>query len=105
MTAASARHYRNVSKFLGRATTLDYVVEKVVPGQIRDHRHQQDGRQQGHRDGHPAAAGGAEVEYRADMTFKGLAAALSPLLSPFLKKLADDTQAQLLRTLEEKADV
>ena len=46
---------------------------------------------------------GAEVEYRADMTFKGVAGVISPLLSPFLKKLADDTQAQLLRTLDAKA--
>ena len=51
----------------------------------------------------PAANGGAEVEYRADMTFKGVAGVISPLLSPFLKKLADDTETQLRSTLEAKA--
>ena len=67
-------HYRNVSEFRGNETELDYVVESVEPGRrfvitgtnktvtskdtvtVR-----------------PTDAG-SEVEYRAEMTFKGLAA-------------------------------
>lgn len=97
-------HYRNVSKFLGRKTTLDYEVEKVLPGQFVITGTNKTVVSKDTVTVTPRPSGGAEVEYRADMTFKGLAAALSPLLSPFLKKLADDTQAQLLRTLEAKAD-
>ncbi|MBF4769088.1 SRPBCC family protein [Nocardioides agariphilus] len=96
--------YRNVSKFLGRETTLDYEVEKVVPG-----------RQFVITGGNktvesedtvivtPTISGGTEVEYRARMTFKGIAAVVSPLLTPFLKRLADDTEQQLRATLDAKA--
>ena len=96
-------HYRNVSEFRGNETELDYVVETVEPGRrfvitgtnktvtskdtvtVRP------------------AGSGSEVEYRADMTFKGLAALASPFLTKPLQKLADDTETQLERTLEGKA--
>jgi len=96
--------YRNVSKFLGRETTLDYEVEKIVPG--RNFVITGENKTVISKDTvivTPAANGGAEVEYRADMTFKGVAGVISPLLSPFLKKLADDTETQLRSTLEAKA--
>ena len=96
--------YRNTSKFLGRETTLDYEVEKLVPG--RQFVITGGNKTVTSRDTvtvTPTSAGGAEVEYRADMTFSGVAGVLSPLLTPFLKKLADDTEAQLSRTLESKA--
>ena len=51
----------------------------------------------------PTISGGAEVEYRARMTFKGLAAMVSPLLKPFLRRLADDTEQRLRATLEARA--
>src|SRR3954453_2905110 len=88
-------HYLNVSEFRGNETELDYVVETVEPGRrfvitgtnktvtskdtvtVR-----------------PTDAG-SEVEYRAEMTFKGLAALASPFLNKPLQKLADDTEAQL----------
>ena len=95
--------YRNVSKFLGRETTLDYEVEKLVPGSqfvitgANKTVVSKDTVTVTRREN------GAEVEYRADMTFQGVAGVISPLLSPFLKKLADDTQAQLLRTLDSKS--
>jgi hypothetical protein len=95
--------YRNVSKFLGRETTLDYEVEKLVPGSqfVITGRNKtvvsKDTVTVTRREN------GAEVEYRADMTFKGFAGVISPLLSPFLTKLADDTESQLLRTLDAKA--
>jgi carbon monoxide dehydrogenase subunit G len=96
-------HYRNVSEFRGNETELDYVVETVEDGRrfvitgtnktvtskdtvtVR-----------------PAGAG-SEVEYRAEMTFKGIAALASPFLSKPLEKLADDTEAQLERALEGRA--
>ncbi len=96
-------HYRNVSEFRGSETELDYVVETVEPGRrfvitgtnktvtskdtvtVR-----------------PAGAG-SEVEYRAEMTFKGLAALASPFLTKPLQKLADDTETKLGHALEGKA--
>ena len=95
--------YRNVSKFLGRETTLDYEVEKLVPGR----QFVITGRNKTVVSTDTVTVtpreNGAEVEYRADMAFTGVAGVISPLLSPFLKKLADDTQAQLLRTLDAQA--
>jgi hypothetical protein len=92
-----------VSKFLGRETTLDYEVEKVVPG--RNFVITGGNRTVVSKDTVivTPVKGGTEVEYRADMTFNGIAGVISPLLTPFLKKLADDTETQLRRTLEEKA--
>lgn len=95
--------YRNVSKFLGRETTLDYEVEKVVPG--RNFVITGENKTVVSKDTVivTPVSGGTEVEYRADMTFNGIAGVISPLLTPFLKKLADETETQLRRTLEEKA--
>ena len=95
--------YRNVSKFLGRETTLDYEVEKVVPG--RNFVITGVNKTVVSKDTVIVTPvnGGTEVEYRADMTFNGIAGVISPLLTPFLKKLADETETQLRRTLEEKA--
>jgi uncharacterized protein YndB with AHSA1/START domain len=95
--------YRNVSKFLGRETTLDYEVEKVVPG--RNFVITGENKTVVSKDTVIVTPvnGGTEVEYRADMTFNGIAGVISPLLTPFLKKLADETETRLRRTLEEKA--
>jgi uncharacterized protein YndB with AHSA1/START domain len=96
--------YRNVSTFLGRQTTLDYEVEKVVPGRqfvitgVNKTVESEDTVIVT-----PTISGGAEVEYRARMTFKGFASMVSPLLKPFLERLADDTEHQLRKTLEAKA--
>jgi hypothetical protein len=95
--------YRNVSRFLGSETTLDYEVESVSPG----HQFVITGRNRTvtSRDTVTvrASGAGAEVVYQAEMTFHGFAAVVSPLLSPFLKRLGDDTEAQLIRTLDAKA--
>ncbi|MDQ6642344.1 MAG: SRPBCC family protein [Actinomycetota bacterium] len=95
--------YRNVSKFLGRETTLDYEVESVSPG----HEFVITGRNKTvtSRDtiSVRATSAGTEVVYGAEMTFHGLAAIASPLLTPFLKRLGDQTQIKLRRTLDAKA--
>ena len=96
--------YRNVTRFLGRETTLDYEVEKVVRGR---HFVITGGNKTVESEDTvivtPTISGGAEVEYRARMTFKGIAAMLSPVLKPFLRRLADDTREQLHATLEARA--
>lgn len=96
--------YRNVSKFLGRETTLDYEVTKLVPGsQFVITGGNKTVVSKDTVTVTPTSNGGAEVEYRADMTFSGVAGVISPLLTPFLTKLADDTETQLRRTLDAKA--
>ena len=96
--------YRNVSKFLGRHTTLDYEVAKVVRGrQFVLTGGNKTVQSQDTVIVTPTISGGTEVEYRALMTFKGTAALISPLLRLLVTKHADDTQAQLARTLAQKA--
>lgn len=95
--------YRNVSKFLGRETTLEYTVESIDPGS----RCVITGRNKTVTSTDTItvrpAAGGTEVHYRAEMVFHGLASVASGLLTPFLKKLGDDTAAKLERALAAKA--
>src|SRR4029078_3147759 len=67
-------HYRNVSEFRGRETELEYVVESVEAG--RQFVITGSNRTVTSRDTvtvRPTDAG-SEVEYRAQMTFKGVAA-------------------------------
>lgn len=96
--------YRNTSRFLGRETTLDYEVDKLVPGR----QFVLVGRNQtvvstDRVTVTPTSDGGASVVYHAELEFQGLASLVAPLLAPFLKKLGDDTEAQLRSTLEAKA--
>ena len=95
-------HYRNISEFRGNETELDYVVEAVEPG----HRFVITGTNKTvtSRDTVTVrpADGGTEVEYRAEMSFKGVAALASPFLTKPLQKLADDTEAQLATSLERR---
>src|SRR6476619_6434069 len=75
--------YRNVSKFLGRETTLDYEVEKLVPGkQLVITGSNKTVISKDSITVTPTSNGGAAVEYRADMTFQGIAGVISPLLPP-----------------------
>lgn len=95
--------YRNVSRFLGRETELDYVTEEVsddgftITGTNKTVESKDIVRIQ------PTPDGGATVIYRAEMRFKGLARLTVPALRPFLTRLGDDTAAQLSEVLERKA--
>ena len=51
----------------------------------------------------PGDGGGSSVDYRAEMTFHGLAALASPFLTKPLQRLGDDTAKQLKETLDAKA--
>ncbi|MEW1951863.1 SRPBCC family protein [Terrabacter sp. NPDC080008] len=100
-------HYRNVSKFLGRETELDYLVVEHEP----DHRFALRGENAtvvahdtmtivpaATRSG-TTAGEGTTVTYRAEFEFKGLARYVAPLLSPALKKLGDDAERGLREAL------
>jgi hypothetical protein len=96
--------YRNVSKFLGRETELEYTTESVDEG----------GRTFTIVGGNSSVRStdtvtvsptdtGVLVDYRAEMEFSGAGRIVSPLLAPFLNKLGDDTAAQLRGVLEDRA--
>ncbi|WP_330475744.1 SRPBCC family protein [Terrabacter sp. C0L_2] len=95
--------YRNVSKFLGRETELDYLVIEHVPGErfaLRGENATVVANDTmtfvrtvtgGAGDG-GAAAEGTTVTYRADFEFKGVAKLAAPLLAPAFKKLGDEAE-------------
>ncbi|MFN8099044.1 MAG: SDR family NAD(P)-dependent oxidoreductase [Dermatophilaceae bacterium] len=96
-------HYRNVSRFAGRAVELDYVLEEASAQRIR-----LTGRA-GPTTAHdtitirPDGAGGSQVDYHAEFEF-GLAARLAaPVVRLLLDRLADDTAATLAAALDARA--
>ncbi|TIC84893.1 polyketide cyclase [Nocardioides sp. GY 10113] len=96
--------YRNVSRFLGRETELDYVVERVDADHLT---FVVVGRNSTVTSTDTVtvarSAAGSVVDYRAEFEFAGLARVVGPLLGPFLKRLGDDTAAQLRRVLDARA--
>jgi len=105
--------YRNVSRFLGRETELEYVVVDHVPGERLALRGE-NATVVAHDTmtfvrtvpvsgtGSGAAAGSAEsttVTYRADFAFKGVAKLVAPLLAPAFKKLGDDAERGMREAL------
>jgi carbon monoxide dehydrogenase subunit G len=96
--------YRNVSKFLGRETELDYTTKQLDAAR-RTFTLVGGNRTVTSTDtvAVTANSGGSLVDYRADLDFAGPARLVAPLLAPFLKKLGDDTASQLGRVLDAKA--
>jgi len=97
--------YRNVSRFLGRRTELDYVVLDYVVADLQAPRLI---RLRGRNstvtatDTMQIAAtddGATRVHYRAEFEFHGPARLLAPLLWPALQRLGDRAAAQLRATL------
>lgn len=91
--------YRNTSRFLGRETSLTYVVEELVP----DERIRLRGENQTvvsvdtmtfRRTG-----SGTEVTYTAEFTFKGLSRLLAPLLKPAFVRLGNQAESGLRSAL------
>lgn len=95
--------YRNVSRFLGRETELEYTTEHVDVAR-RTFTVAGENRTVTSTDTVAVitVADGSVVDYRAELDFSGPARFVAPLLAPFLKKLGDDTAAQLGRVLDEK---
>ena len=92
--------YENVSRFLGRETTLTYVTQKVDPDREFVIRGQNktvtstDTLRMGSN-----SAGGTDVVYTAVFEFSGPARLLGPLLALPLKKLGDDAEKSLSKAL------
>ena len=91
--------YRNVSKFLGRETELTYEVVEHQPATrfaLRGENGSVIARDT--MELVPAGAG-TTVTYTADFAFKGLAKLVAPLLAPALRKLGDEAEDGLRRSL------
>ncbi len=95
--------YRNVSSFLGRTTTVEYVTEELEPSTYLHFR--------GHNDqftGHDRlrlapAGSGTEVTYDAELGFSGAAKVAVPLVAAYLPFLANKTVRRMRDRLDEIA--
>ena len=91
--------YRNVSKFLGRETELTYEVVEHRPA-TRFALRGENGSVIARDTMELVPAGsGTTVTYSADFAFKGLAKLVAPLLAPALRKLGDEAEDGLRRSL------
>ncbi|HET7432216.1 MAG TPA: SRPBCC family protein [Nocardioides sp.] len=92
--------YRNVSSFLGRRTTVEYVAEEIVPPtfvHFRGHNEQFTGHD---RIRLAAAGGGTQVTYDAEFDFHGASKVAVPLVAAYLPLLANKT----VRRMRERLD-
>ena len=92
--------YHNTSKFLGRETELVYVVEEsTAPKRLRLRGENKTVTAHDTMTLEPTASGGAELTYRAEFAFKGLARFVAPLLAPALRRLGDQAEEGLRKAL------
>jgi carbon monoxide dehydrogenase subunit G len=92
--------YRNVSSFLGRKTTVEYVTEELEPPtyvHFRGHNEQFSGHD---RIRLQASGGGTEVTYDASLDFSGASRVAVPLVALYLPFLANKTVRQMRETLD-----
>ena len=98
--------YDNVSSFMGSKTELAYTVTELVP----EKRFQLRGENRtvtatDTMSFEPTPTGGTKVTYHADFQFKGLFGKVAPVLSPVLalafKKLGDEAENGMQRSLDE----
>jgi uncharacterized protein YndB with AHSA1/START domain len=95
--------YLNTSKFIGRETSLTYVVEELVPeGRVRLRGENKTVVAVDTMTFRPVATG-TEVTYTAEFTFKGLSRLLAPLLKPAFVRLGNEAEAGLRSALTQLA--
>ena len=91
--------YRNTSTFLGRETSLVYVVEELVTDErIRLRGENKTVVSVDTMAFRPTDAG-TEVTYTADFAFKGPSRLLAPLLKPALSRLGNEAESGLRAAL------
>jgi carbon monoxide dehydrogenase subunit G len=86
--------WRNVSRFRGRETVLEYALVRRDPGRLvfRGENRTVVAVDDLTIDAHDQ---GCRLVYRAELTFKGLAALVAPLLRRSFEELADQVEQQL----------
>jgi carbon monoxide dehydrogenase subunit G len=92
--------YRNVSSFLGRRTTVEYVTEELEPPTYV-HFHGSNEQFTGHdRIRLETSGAGTRVRYDADLGFHGASRAVVPLVALYLPFLANRTARQMRERLD-----
>jgi hypothetical protein len=92
--------YRNVSSFLGRKTTLEYVTTELEPARFvhfTGHNEQFTGHDRLRLE---ASGAGTQVTYDAEFAFHGVSMVAVPLVAAYLPFLANKTVRQLADRLD-----
>jgi uncharacterized protein YndB with AHSA1/START domain len=92
--------YHNVSKFLGREVEVEYVVERVVPGEVFALRGENSSTVAHDTMTFREVPGGTEVTYAATFDFKGPFKLFDPLTKPLFNKLFDDGANGIRKALD-----
>jgi carbon monoxide dehydrogenase subunit G len=93
--------YKNVSKFAGNTVELEYTTEEVSAPRFVIVGRNKTTTSHDTITVRPDGTG-AEVTYRADFEFTGLARFLGPVMTPLLGRLGDRTAAQLKEALDRR---
>lgn len=91
--------YRNTSRFLGRETSLTYVVEELVTNERIRLRGENKTVVSVDTMTFRTVGGLSEVTYTAEFTFKGVSRLLAPLLKPALVRLGNEAESGLRSAL------
>ncbi|MCU1688170.1 MAG: hypothetical protein JWN61_1060 [Pseudonocardiales bacterium] len=91
--------YRNVSRFRGKETQLQYELTRLDPDHLVFVGNNKTVTSTDDLAFAPDRAGGTVLTYRATLVFHGLAKLATPFLRRPFEKLADETQAQMTRVL------
>ena len=91
--------YENRSTFLGRETSLTYVVEERVPNQRIRLRGENETVISVDTMTFRSTGSGTDVTYAAEFTFKGVSRFVAPLLRPALARLANQAESGLRSAL------
>lgn len=95
-TGGIGTRYRNVSRFRGRTTELSYTVtEHDPPFRVRLRGENRTVVAEDTMTITPDPAGGCDVTYRAEFTFKGVARVVAPLLAGAFRRLGDEAGSGL----------
>lgn len=91
--------YLNTSRFLGRETSLTYVVEELVVDERIRLRGENSTMVSVDTMTFRSSGSGTDVTYTADFTFKGVSRLLAPLLRPAFVKLGNEAESGLREAL------
>lgn len=93
--------YHNVSRFLGRETELTYIVEEAkAPTVLRLRGENKTLVAHDTMSLKPTSSGGAELTYRAEFEFKGVARFIAPLMAPAFWRLGNEAEKSLRYVLK-----
>jgi carbon monoxide dehydrogenase subunit G len=102
-TGEVGTRYHNVSSFLGRTTSVEYVAEELTPPtfvHFRGHNERFTGHDRIRLD---ASGSGTQVSYDASLAFHGASRVASPLVALYLPLLANKTVRRLRERLDRLA--